>query len=110
MGDPPIPKPRMWSWWSNNNEGYNHGGAWVNQGTWNAAMQCKENGFRQMTGREESHGLKGIVNVQAFCHNEELEMTSNDNMDGEYNPDLKCRNGGKAVGIQVREEIYHGII
>ena len=40
-------------------------------------MICGDKGFRQVTGREESYGLQGIVNVQAFCLNTETEMTSN---------------------------------
>ena len=73
-------------------------------------MSCGEDGFRQVTGREQPIGLKGIVNVQAFCVNSYIEWTSNDNLAGKYNPDLECRNNQQVVGIQVREEIYHGII
>ena len=73
-------------------------------------MTCPKSGFRQATGREQPIGLKGIVNVQAFCTDSQLEQTSNDNMSGSYNPDLACRQGQQLVGVQVREEIYHGII
>ena len=156
--DPPLPKPRVWSHWSNDNDGYSGHGKeypveecpegeflsgmqWKEQdhygildvkiacsgnnewrepivgrydhnhhGEWNKPMICGDKGFRQITGREQSHLSYGIVNVQAFCLNTETEMTSNDNMGGEYNKDLYCRNGGQVVGIQVMKQTNHGII
>ena len=79
-----------------------------NDGIWDPEMDCSETGFRIVTGRED--GWPGIVNVRAFCLNTETEITSNNDMRGEYNPDLECRlTGQQAVGVQVNKETHHGI-
>ena len=37
-------------------------------------------------------------------------LASNDDFGGKDNPFLECPEGYKVVGVQVREEIYHGLI
>ena len=77
-------------------------------GEWDPPMDCTENGFKLATGREEYWA--GIVNVRAKCVNMETEMSSNDDMRGEYNRDLECRlPGQQVVGVQIKKETHHGI-
>ena len=85
-------------------------GIWVNKGEWDSPMDCGSKGFRLIRGREQPIGLKGIVNVQGFCSDSYTEITSNNDMSGDYNPELECFPNQQVVGVQVKEEIYHGLI
>ena len=77
-------------------------------GVWDHEMNCKETGFKLTTGREDD--WPGIVNVRANCLGVETEITSNDDLRGEYNRDMECRlPGQQIVGVQVRKETHHGI-
>lgn len=92
---------------------FNHNGMWVTQGTWNKDLSCPGLGFGKIIGMEQTIGLiKGLVNVQASCAHSsaQVEMTSNDQVGDEFNPDLSCEEGQQIVGLQIREELYHGII
>ena len=77
-------------------------------GEWDPEMNCEENGFRLTTGREDS-GWPGIVNVRAYCFGVETQITSNNDLRGDYNRNMECWGKQKIVGIQVRKEIHHGI-
>ena len=57
-------------------------------GVWDHEMNCKETGFKLTTGREDD--WPGIVNVRAKCLGVETEITSNDDLRGEYNRDMEC--------------------
>ena len=77
-------------------------------GTWDHEMNCQETGFKLTTGREDD--WPGVVNVRAKCLGVETEITSNDDLRGEYNRDMECRlPGQQIVGVQVRKETHHGI-
>ena len=77
-------------------------------GAWDEVMDCSGSGFRLTTGREEFWA--GIVNVRAKCVGMETEMTSNEDLRGNYNPDLECwLFGQQVVGIQIKKETHHGI-
>ena len=59
--DPPIPKPRVWSYWSNNNNGYNHG-----YGIEFPVEECPEGEFVSgMQWKEWNH--YGIVDAKIAC-------------------------------------------
>jgi len=145
--DPPQPRPRIWSHWSNFGEGTDYKALecpefeyvekikWKYQGNtygmidvmikcsgqilwkppaignpngaWDPLMNCKEEGFKQLTGREDS-SWAGIVNVEGKCVGSTVTMNSNDDYRGEYNRDLVC-NQGQMVGIQVRQKTHHGL-
>ena len=63
-----------------------------------------------MSGRSENVYQPGIVNVRAKCLGVETEITSNDDLRGEYNQDIECQlPGQQIVGVQVRKETHHGI-
>ena len=76
-------------------------------GVWDPEMNCEENGFRSTTGREENWA--GIVNVRAYCFGVETQITSNNDLRGEYNRNMECGGKQKIVGVQVRKETHHGI-
>jgi len=145
--DPPAPRPRTWSHWSNFGEGTDYRaqecpeGQYVEQirwkyqgntygmvdfkmkcsgkifwespaignpdGQWDPTMNCKETGFKQLTGREDEKWA-GIVNVEAKCVDSTVTMHSNDDYRGEYNRDLVCSRG-QMVGVQVRQKTHHGM-
>jgi len=145
--DPPAPKPRIWSHWSNFGEGTDYKAQecpeyqyvekirWKYQGhtygmidfkmkcsgeifwrlpavgnhdgAWDPIMDCKEEGFKQLTGREDDTWA-GIVNVEGKCVGSTVTMNSNDDYRGEYNRDLVC-NQGQMVGMQVRQKTHHGL-
>ena len=72
-------------------------------GTWDHEMNCQETGFNLATGREDD--WPGIVNVRAKCLGVETEITSSDDLRGEYNRDMECRlPGQQIVGVQVRKK------
>ena len=58
-------------------------------------MNCQETGFQLTTGREDD--WPGIVNVCAKCLGVETEITSNDDLRGEYNRDMECRLLGQQI-------------
>ena len=65
-------------------------------------MNCIEHGFRQMNDRK--YGWPPIVNVRAYCHNSENQMTSNDDMRGHWSQDLICSDNQQIVGAQMQHD------
>ena len=78
-------------------------------GEWNREMNCQEKGFKLLRGREG--GWPGIVNVEARCVDGNEDLSSNDDLRGQYNRDLTCRvPGSSIVGVQVNKKTNHGIV
>jgi len=76
-------------------------------GAWDPVMRCKDEGFKQLTGREDDTWA-GLVNMEAKCVGDTTSMSSNDDYRGESNRDLVCKHG-RVVGLQVRQKTHHGL-
>lgn len=74
-------------------------------------MDCSEagrQGFRKVNARDVGLGWDRIVNVRTFCLNSEIEIRSNDDMRGEWNPALECKQGQQFVGVKFSYLTGHG--
>ena len=83
---------------------------WEHNG-WETVMDCSQTGrqgFRQVNARDVGLGWDRIVNVRTFCLNSEIEIRSNDDMRGEWNPDLVCKEGQQFVGVHFSYLTGHG--
>ena len=59
---------------------------------------------------ERNYLLIGIYSCITPDLGLETEITSNDDLRGEYNRDMECRlPGQQIVGVQVKKETHHGI-
>ena len=75
---------------------------------WDHEMDCSESGIRQVNARDVGLGWDRIVNVRAYCLKSEIAITSNNDMAGNWNKDLKCREGQQFVGVQPAYLTGHG--
>ena len=83
---------------------------WSENG-WEDIMDCSETGragFRDVAARDVGLGWDRIVNVRAYCLKSEIAITSNKDMAGNWNKDLKCREGQQFVGVQPAYLTGHG--
>lgn len=96
--------------WSDPSVGdYDHGGLWHGDGDWNHAVTCKD-GFGQLVAKDEYVGLRGVVNVKHWCFNSQVEIETTETSWGKYKRELPCGENQQVVGVQIREEVYHGVI
>ena len=65
-------------------------------------MNCIEEGFRQIN--ERKYGWPPVVNVLAYCHNSEIQMTSNDDIRGHWSQDFICSDNQEIVGAQMQND------
>jgi len=98
--DPPIPKPRIWSHWSNFGEGTDY-----------RAQECPEYSYVEKIRWKYQGNTYGMVDFKMKCHGELFwRLPAIGNPDGAWDPIMDCTEGGFSQLTAREDTTWAGVV